>query len=235
MLKNIIILLTVAGACLGSVRAAETPIPSGVYKILSGTFIKCCGIAGAVKSPLPDESQSFVRLEIDPQTHLARMAFLGQDMSTVFSIVPCSPGNPIDFSFDYGFTSFNQIVFLADPGPPPYSESWHYTVSNSVDALRIEGTLGINSQLCADVPNQFTQSNVVAVLMPSATIRVSEVEVCWNAASNRNYQVQYRAALTTNDWLNLGPPVAGNGTTNCISDKVAVGQEQRLYRVLAVP
>jgi hypothetical protein len=90
----------------------------------------------------------------------------------------------------------------------------------------------------ADVPNQFTHTNVVANFLSGTlrpTIRVSEVEVCWGSVTNRNYQVQYRSSLTTNQWINFGPSVVGNGTTNCLADKVPVGEPQRFYRVLPAP
>ncbi|MFI5224697.1 MAG: hypothetical protein ACHQX3_10760, partial [Nitrospirales bacterium] len=38
---------------------------------------------------------------------------------------------------------------------------------------------------------------------PLATIRASQVEVCWNSISNLTYQVQYRSDLTTNLWTSL--------------------------------
>ena len=82
---------------------------------------------------------------------------------------------------------------------------------------------------------QFTHSGVIAVLMPTAAIRVSQVEVCWNTDSNRTYQVQYRMVLDTNGWVNLGSPVPGNGSTNCITDKVLLGQPRRFYRVVSLP
>ena len=146
----------------------------------------------------------------------------------------CPPGDPINFSFEYGFIFSNNIEFHIDPGPPPLALYWSYGVSNTTDRLWINGTLGLVQQNCADVPSQISHSNVVAVLMPTATIRVSEVEVCWNAASNRTYQVQYRSALGTNDWTNLGVPRSGNGSIDCITDKTPPGQPQRFYRVLIV-
>jgi sugar lactone lactonase YvrE len=68
-----------------------------------------------------------------------------------------------------------------------------------------------------------------------ASIRVSAVDICWNSQSNKNYQVQYRSDLTTNDWVNLGGSVAGTGTVNCITDPLAPGQPQRFYRVVEAP
>jgi hypothetical protein len=66
------------------------------------------------------------------------------------------------------------------------------------------------------------------------TIQVGDVDVCWNSRTNLMYQVQYRSELTTNVWMDLGAPIAGNGTTNCITDSVR-GQARRFYRVVTVP
>ncbi len=233
-LTYIALTTAVASSMLYRASAAAGPA-NGLYQIISGNYIECCGIGGDVRSALPNESQRFVKLTIDSQSHFATMTFLGEDSRTLFSVVPCPPSDPINFRFDYGFFLSDSIVFHVDPGPPPYGIAWSYTVSNSTDSLRIDGVLGTALQTCVDVPTRFSHSNVVAVLVPTASIRVSEVEVCWNSDSNRNYQVQYRSTLTTNAWINLGSPVTGNGSTTCITDKVAPGQPQRFYRFLTVP
>jgi hypothetical protein len=67
---------------------------------------------------------------------------------------------------------------------------------------------------------------------PALSIRVSHVELCWYSQTNQIYQVQYRSALTTNTWTDLGAPIQGNSPTNCICDAVAPGTPQRFYQVL---
>ena len=94
---------------------------------------------------VPNEGQSFVRLTVDTQADLATMTFLGRDLQTVFSVVPCPTGNPIQFLFNYGFVYSNSIIFLVDPGPPPYGIYWHYSVSYSTNSLQI---YGIRPQQC---------------------------------------------------------------------------------------
>jgi hypothetical protein len=71
-----------------------------------------------------------------------------------------------------------------------------------------------------------------SMLPPLVTIRVSQVEVCWNSTSNLTYQVQYRSDLTTNLWTSLVDCVRSIGSKSCISDPVVVGQPQRFYRVV---
>ena len=67
--------------------------------------------------------------------------------------------------------------------------------------------------------------------LPLVTIRVSQVEVCWNSISNLTYQVQYRSDLTTNVWTSLGDCVRSTNATSCLFDSVVIGQPQRFYRV----
>jgi len=71
--------------------------------------------------------------------------------------------------------------------------------------------------------------------IPTSTVRVSQVEVCWRSDTNVQYRVEYKSALTTNEWATLVGPLPGTGTNNCVTDPVAPGTPQRFYRVLALP
>lgn len=67
---------------------------------------------------------------------------------------------------------------------------------------------------------------------PVLSIRVSQVELCWQTLTNTWYQLEYRSTPTTNQWLPLSTNwVAGNGTNVCTTDAVLVGSPQRLYRL----
>jgi len=147
---------------------------SGLYQIMSGNYIECCGIAGDLRESLPSKTQAFVRLTVDPRNHLATMTFLAEDSQTVFSVVPCPPGDLVNFSFDFGFIGPDSVVFHVDPGPPPLGLYWNYTASNSADSLRIDGVLGTALQNCADLPTRFSHSNVVAVLIPAPAVKITE-------------------------------------------------------------
>jgi hypothetical protein len=88
-----------------------------------------------------------------------------------------------------------------------------------------------------DFPNEAYASRpccgVVEIAFPRLTIQVSEVKLCWYAESSKGYQLQFRSELTTNLWADLGDPVPGNGSTNCVTD--AVVGPRRFYRVVALP
>lgn len=238
MMKNKLIWLGTILALVPGIQlaCAQGGSASGLYQIVSGRYIACCGFAGPFVKPLPDASDAFIELSVDRQNNVAQMKVLGEDLHTVFSL----PLELLRGEFAYVFT--NGIIFpdhiqFGEPSLPPVPDqpSFSFVISNSVDTLTINGMVIAPCPGCADIPEEFQHTNVVAVLMPTAAIRVSEVEVCWNSASNRTQQVQYRSTLTTNAWVDLGPPVAGTGSTACITDQVPLGRPQRYYRVLSLP
>src|SRR5438552_1341856 len=97
-------------------RADEWPVSDHI----SGSYIERSGSLGDSFSSLPNASQRFVRLLVDPdpQSHLVTMTFLGEDLQTVFSAMPCPPGGPISFSF-CGSAYTDPMTFQVDPSPPP--------------------------------------------------------------------------------------------------------------------
>jgi hypothetical protein len=145
----------------------------GLFEIISGGYTECCGLAGARRFALPNTTQRFVKLTVDPNSNFASMAFLGADGQTVFSRMPCGLSQPLSFSF-FGFMTSNSIFFHVDPGPPPNHTYWIYSVTNSANTLRIDGTVGITQSICADDVTEFTHSNVVAVLLPAPRLRLTE-------------------------------------------------------------
>jgi hypothetical protein len=40
--------------------------------------------------------------------------------------------------------------------------------------------------------------------------------------------------MTTDQWVDLGGSVTGNGSTNCVTDVIS-GNEKRFYRVVELP
>lgn len=159
-----------------TLAGAQSGFTNGLYEIVSGTYTECCGIAGENRFPLPNDLQSFVRLTLDPQGNLATMTFLDKHLQSIFSVTPCPGTNgPIYFTFDYGFIWGSSIVFHVDPGPPPYSTYWNYSVSNnSPNVLSINGVLGTAKQGCADAPTQFSFTNLVATLVPAPAMSLTE-------------------------------------------------------------
>jgi hypothetical protein len=67
------------------------------------------------------------------------------------------------------------------------------------------------------------------------TIRCSQVELRFSTSNNFLYQVQYRSALTTNQWTNLGQPIQGDGSCKTITDDIPQVRPQRFYRTVTLP
>jgi hypothetical protein len=83
----------------------------------------------------------------------------------------CPPQGPIQFTFDGGLVFSDRIIFHVDPAPSGLY--WNYTVSNSPGSLIINGVVGFARTTCADVPDKFTHTNVIASLITPPDIGVS--------------------------------------------------------------
>ncbi len=94
--------------------------------------------------------------------------------------------------------------------------------------------LGPNESNSTDVAvmDDFIYGEPQALSVPVATIRASQVEVCWDSTASLAYQVQYRSSLTPDVWATLVDCVRGAGSTTCVTDAVIVGQPLRIYRIL---
>jgi hypothetical protein len=210
---------------------------SGLYRIESGTFSACCGIGGNdLGYDLPNDAQTFIHLEINPQGTSASMSFLGADARTVFSVVPCPPSPVIPFSFDHGLVFSNRIVFHVDPA----IWYWNYTVSNSADTLRIDGEVGVMQRSCVDTPDRYRHSNVVATLVASAP-RIETVERQGNLLRFNFtgeppyiYYVEHTEALPAQSWVTLTNFVAKIGTIQAlVTDPMT--NRARFYRIRKEP
>jgi hypothetical protein len=148
------------------------------------------------------------------------------------------PGNTKQFDIVFPFTT----PFLYDP-----------SAGNLLIDVRISSSTGANN-LVRDTDTADTYTKFIYALgsanaqtaesaaepfvtqftfepPPLVTIRMSQVEVCWNSKSNLTYQVQYRSDLTTNVWTSFGGCMRSTNSTSCVFDPVVVGQPQRFYRV----
>jgi hypothetical protein len=225
------------------VRAENEPA-SGLYQITSGNYSACCGIAGSdFGYPLPSENQSFVRLTFDAQRNFGTLTILGADAQTVFRTIPCPSSGAINFSFDHGLVLSNSIVFHVDPGPPPYGTYWNYTVSNSAGGLRMDGMLGTLQSMCTDVPTRFSQSNVVAVLVPPPRLRITEFSKdgpLLFIQGNAGWQNVIEASSDLLTWASISTNVMPN--TLCpicpyilYHDVESTNLTRRFYRCFEVP
>ena len=160
--------LSVTVLWLASPRAQELPI-SGLYQIISGTYTECCGIAGPFINPLPETNQNYVQLTVDAQENHSQMAFLGEDLHTIFSTSPGGPGGGFTFLFATGTLFSDHIQFQPEIQIPEDHRSWSYTASNSAGGLRINGVAIAPIWGSADIPEQFQHTNILTVLISTVS------------------------------------------------------------------
>ena len=164
------------------------------------------------------------------------MTFLGEDMRTIFSIVPCPSAGSINFTLLGFVLSDDTMVFHVDPSPPPYAVSWYYTASNSANSLQIDGTLGTVYSPCADAPTRFNHTNVVAVLVsPPVIDRIerdgTSIRFHLTGPPQYVYTVEFTDSLTTTNWSPLASYVAKLQAINVVVTNSFTNAQARFFRV----
>ena len=171
MMKHKTVRLAVLSAAvlqLASPRADEVPA-SGLYQIISGTYSECCGIGGPFTHSLPEANQNYVQLTVDSQENHAQMAFLGENLHTLFSTSPGGPGTGFTFLFTTGTVLADHILFQPEIQVPENQQSWSYTASSSAGRLQINGVAIAPLGGSADIPEEFEHTNILAVLVSSVS------------------------------------------------------------------
>ncbi|HTG43077.1 MAG TPA: hypothetical protein VK633_00975, partial [Verrucomicrobiae bacterium] len=146
------------------------------------------------------------------------------------------PGNTRQFDIIYPITT----PFLYDPAAG--NLLLEVQTSSSGAALQWDGLTDDPSVRTVIAPGSetaptgnFRDSAVYQLTFaPSAvaTIRISQMEVCWNSQSNATYQVEYRSDVTQNVWTPLMGCIRSTNATTCVYDSIVVGQPRRFYRVI---
>jgi hypothetical protein len=109
-------------------------------------------------------------------------------------------------------TGYTNVLGLAD------GDTIDFLAGRGVDGKEYGGGLKISAAI--------TRSD-------GLSIRVSQIELCWPTETNKWHQVQYRSALTTNQWMPLHSMfIPGTGGIFCTNDMVAEGEPQRFYQLV---
>ena len=223
LLTSLIVLLAVV-----TTSSAQGPPRSGIYRIEKGLYREVGGFIGFVEYKLPNSSQTFALLTLEPGGTNADLQFLDQNRRGLY--FP---------RLTNGIVSGNTIRFRYQTTHPYGSElppaDVDYAVTNNAGNLWISGSI-TSAPVCCDIPYQFEHIDVWATRAPTLTVRAaSGIEICWSSETNQNYQVQYNSDLAGVDWLDVGGQVQGNGSQKCIVDSLGPGQLRRFYRVVLVP
>lgn len=134
----------------------------------------------------------------------------------------------------WGGTNSGSFAFTHLPSDTQTNMRWEYheilVTGNGLDELRFASTSADYNDAGPVIDNIS-----ITPLEEILSIRVSQVELCWDSVTNFTYQVEYRSSLTTNSWVPLGSPRQGIGGIVCTNDTVSLGEPQRFYRVLRKP
>jgi hypothetical protein len=177
-------------------------------------------------APVPDHNLLISYVNAGGSVYLAGYGSMSEDMTK---------WNPFLHHFGLGFTN----VSTASGALP--IDSIHPILAG-VDFLYSEEGVSIVDLNLIDPKNKvvarYDGTGLIAVWDENATrdlvasVRASQVEVCWESVSNATYRLEYRSSVTGN-WVTLRPCVASQGNDTCIYDPVERGQPQRFYRVAA--
>jgi hypothetical protein len=139
------------------------------------------------------------------------------------------------------------ITFQA--GSDPYGfvrdGQWHTVeipmsdMAPEVDLLEVSQlfqVLGVNGPISRiefdDI--YFTGGGSLRTNVVSAAI-LDGIGISWPTVAGTNYTVQWTTNLVTDAvWTNLGAPIVGDGTTNCLFDPMT-GSPGKFYRILQSP
>jgi hypothetical protein len=195
-------------------------IPSTLPGLLAYDAIFLCW------APVPDPNLLINYVNAGGSVYLAGYGSMNEDMTK---------WNPFLHHFGLGFTN----VTTASGAVP--IDSTHIIFAG-VDHLYSEEGVSIVDLNLIDPKNKvvarYEGGGLFAVWDENATrdlvasVRASQVEVCWESVSNATYRLEYRTSVTGN-WVTLRPCVASQGNDTCIYDPVERGQPQRFYRVAA--
>jgi len=105
---------------------------------------------------------------------------------------------------------------------------------------RIQGSTNSNSRGLIDERGLYNRTRSEAEMRAlqaqgtlSLRMEVSPLRVCWRSQTGLTYQVQYRGNLTTGAWTNLGTPIPGDGSWQCVTVDGAL--PSRFYRMMISP
>lgn len=134
----------------------------------------------------------------------------------------------------WGGTNSGSFAFTHLPSDTQTNMRWEYheilVTGKGIDELRFASTSADYNDAGPVIDNIS-----IAPLEETLSLRVSQVELCWNSVTNFTYQIEYRSSLTTNSWVPFGSPRQGSGGVICTNDTVSMDEPHRFYRVLRVP
>ena len=139
------------------------------------------------------------------------------------------PGEEFTYSFTNGIVFPDHIEFGKPFVPPvPDQASFGFVISNSVDAISLNGIVVVPCVGCADVPEEFQHTNVMAVLMPADHDSRQRSRGVLEHRLQPNLPSAIPPHHNHESWTDLGLPVAGKGSINCHHRQSSSGETRAL-------
>ena len=233
-------LMATAVLLVSSILAIADEVPvSGLYRITSGSYSQCCGLAGTLAFALPDVDQAYIVLSVAPGGALASMTLVGEDQQTVLKAFAMPPRQEFAFSFSGGVISTNSIHFSALT-PAPLPAAYDYLITFSTNGLVIHGLATLPCQFCSDVPTQFGHSNVVAAFVSPATqietvgLDGELLSFQFSGEAGYDYFVEFSPILPAANWLSLTNFRAKLGPVRPLVVDSVTNAPARFYRIRKV-
>lgn len=103
----------------------------------------------------------------------------------------------------------------------PLLGTFHLKLEDWVDARGVPGDIYFDNIL------------IKVMVEPLLSIRVSEIEICWNTQPDQNYILEYKTSLMDGQWLPYNTNfIVGDGNPFCVKDIVSIMDSNKVYRLL---
>jgi hypothetical protein len=192
--------------------------------VTAGASFVVDSTAGAVEVPLnsPATTASYDLFDADPNGEGASIVIRGRKNAN-FAPSP----NKVRFSFPNLPGPAFRNARLATPMEWPGLDGSRLTVAANFIELDFGGlkdNLNYRVQINFDNPGFH---------LPRVSVRVSQVELCWNAVVGGKYQLQYQEGSVGIPWTNIGSPFSATSDPMCLTQPVVA--LPRFYRVVGLP
>jgi hypothetical protein len=226
------LLISIVIAVLASATGAHAQFLTGTkcrydfvaeWGVLAGGAITVNSDPGTVEVPLNSEgTASYDLMDVDVYGEQAKIFIRGRK-NAIFSPSP----NKVRFSFqDLPIPAFKDVRLATPISWPGIDESRLTTGTNYVE-LDFGGLKGSANYLVV-----INVSNPRFVL-PKLAVRVSQIELCWNAVPDAKYQLQYQEGPAGGMWTKIGAPVVATANSMCLNQPVV--ELPRFYRIVGLP
>jgi hypothetical protein len=218
--------------CSARLYVTETPdlLPPGasLYKIAAGTYTEVGGIMGVLSYTLPYIDQSYLAIWTNSTTSTLQARFLNACRKC--SLYPLTNGY---IGSGWGYFSYATTCYYASSH---VAQNDYQITFNSNGTLLLNGKQHTDEIICCDIPTTLFHSNVVARLVPTATLQRptnnSDLVLTLPTLATGQYQILTKSTLNTN-WTPIGPAITPDGAQTTIT--LTNTEPAAFFRILHTP